>query len=150
MLDDLDNFLIHNVLKRAMSISNNNKILLAEDDLFLREIYQEVLADEGFAVTVAVDGEDALSHIRQGGWDLVLLDDIMPKKSGIDVVEALTAQERQTLAKKIVFLTNIDNSTEIERLETLSNGHLLKSNMTPPELIKQIKKYLVPTEKELE
>lgn len=121
---------------------NNAKILLAEDDLFLREIYQEVLADEGFDVVVAVDGEDALSHLTRGGWDLVLLDDIMPKKNGIEVLEAVAAKEIHTFAKKVVFLTNIDNSAEIRKLESLSDGHWLKSNMTPPVLIKRIKELL--------
>jgi CheY-like chemotaxis protein len=122
--------------------STKAKILLAEDDLFLREIYQEILNDEGFAVTVAVDGEEALAHLREGGWDLVLLDDIMPKKNGFDVLQAITEHERHALAKLIVFLTNMDNPAEVQKLASVSDAQLLKSNMTPPVLIKRIKEFL--------
>jgi CheY-like chemotaxis protein len=122
--------------------STKAKILLAEDDLFLREIYQEILNDEGFSVTVAADGEEALTHLREGGWDLVLLDDIMPKKNGLEVLQSIAEQERHALAKMIVFLSNMDNPAEIQKLASVSDAQLLKSNMTPPVLIKRIKGFL--------
>ena len=53
------------------------KILLAEDDLFIRDIYSEVLKDEKYDLRIAVDGEDTLQKLKQGGWDIVLLDVMM-------------------------------------------------------------------------
>ena len=55
------------------------KILLVEDDQFTRELYDEVLKDAGFDVTTAVNGEEGLGYIREGGYDLILLDVMMPK-----------------------------------------------------------------------
>ena len=63
------------------------KILIAEDDEFLRELYADILKGEGYQVTTAIDGEDALQKLSQGGWDLVLLDIIMPKLSGLEVAK---------------------------------------------------------------
>ena len=64
----------------------DKKILVAEDDQFLRELYSDVLKGEGYNIEVAMDGEEAFQKMSKGGWDLVLLDIIMPKMSGLDVM----------------------------------------------------------------
>ena len=60
----------------------DKKILVAEDDQFLRELYSDVLKGEGYNIEVAMDGEEAFQKMSKGGWDLVLLDIIMPNMSG--------------------------------------------------------------------
>src|SRR6266480_5408596 len=90
------------------------KILLAEDNLFLRDIYTEILNSEGFSISVAVDGAEALQKISLGGWDLVLLDILMPKMSGIEVLNQLKNQNPHTFAKRSVFMTNNDESNELK------------------------------------
>ncbi len=119
------------------------KILLAEDDEFLRELYSDVLKTEGYQVTTAVDGEDALQKFMQGGWDLVLMDIIMPKISGLDVIKkAKENPSFQNFAKSIVFLTNLDKGEEIKEALLHGNGYLIKSQITPGDLVKEVQLYL--------
>ena len=118
------------------------KILLAEDDLFLRDIYVETLHDAGFDITAAADGQEALDHLKKGGWDLVLLDVVMPKLSGIDVLKKLKDKKPHTLAHHIVFMTNSDEKSELKEVEDMIDGFLLKSAFTPDLLVAKIKEYL--------
>lgn len=61
-------------------MDNQKKILIVEDDQFLREFYQELLQSEGFISDVAEDGEVAFKKITSGGYDLIMLDIMLPKK----------------------------------------------------------------------
>jgi CheY-like chemotaxis protein len=118
------------------------KILIAEDDLFLRDIYVEILNKEGFEVTTAADGMEALLKFKQGNWDLVLLDVLMPKMSGIDVLKDLRESNPHTFAKKIVLMTNSDDQKKFEEIISMTDGYLLKSAYTPEALVVKVKEYL--------
>jgi len=120
------------------------KILLAEDDLFLRDIYTEVLSNEEFEVTVAIDGEEALKYLLQGNWDIVLLDVVMPKMTGIQVLEHVKSQakQNQVYAKHIVFMTNTDELKDAEGVKDMTDGYILKSSFTPDQLLERINQYL--------
>jgi CheY-like chemotaxis protein len=118
------------------------KILLAEDDLFLRDIYVETLDGEGFEVTAAIDGQQAFDAIILGGWDLVLLDVVMPKMNGVEVLKQLRDKSPKTLAKHIVFMTNSDINSELNEVMDMTDGFLLKSAYTPEQLVAQIKDFL--------
>lgn len=119
------------------------KILVVDDDLFLRELYVETLTDEGYTIESAVDGEEALAKIKQGGWDLILLDIIMPKMDGIQVMKSVVASGPLPAPNKtIVFLTNLDNPEEIKEALQLGKGYIIKSQITPADLIEKVKGYL--------
>lgn len=72
------------------------KILLAEDTVDLNRVLCVALRHEGYDVDSTFDGEEALSHIEENGYDLILLDIMMPKKSGIEVLEALRKRDNVT------------------------------------------------------
>lgn len=119
------------------------KILLAEDDQFLRELYSDVLTAEGYTVETAIDGEEAYSKLIVGGWDLVLLDIIMPKMSGLDVMKKVAEKgPLQQPNKSVIFLTNLDKGEEIKQALILGNGYLIKSQITPGDLVNEVKLYL--------
>ncbi|MGH7204052.1 MAG: response regulator transcription factor, partial [Candidatus Levyibacteriota bacterium] len=118
------------------------KILLAEDDLFLRDVYLETLRGEGFDVTAAIDGQQAFDAISLGGWDLVLLDVVMPVMNGVDVLKKLRDKSPKKLAKHILFMTNSDINSELNEVMDLTDGFLLKSAYTPEQLVAQIKDIL--------
>lgn len=119
------------------------KILLAEDDEFLRELYSDILKAEGYIVETATDGQMALEKINQGGWDLVLLDIIMPKLSGLDVIRKTKEAPQPSVQNKcIIFLTNLDKGEEIKEALLLGNGYLIKSQITPGDLLKEVQLYL--------
>jgi CheY-like chemotaxis protein len=117
------------------------KILLVEDDMFLRDIYSETLSGGGFDVATAADGNEALNKIKQGGWDVILLDVVLPGLSGIQIMDQVkTFLEKP--AKHILFLTNSDDTKELEAVLGFTDGYLLKSAYTPAELIEKVKTYL--------
>lgn len=119
------------------------KILVVEDDTYIRDLYEEILKGEGFEVTVAVDGEDGVVKARDGGYDLVLLDVMMPKLNGLQVLQKLNEQAPQTPNKKIVLLTNLAQDPVVtEALKTGASDFLLKADLNPGQLVEKVKGYL--------
>ena len=126
---------------------DKKKILLVEDDQFTRELYEEVLKDAGFEVNSAVDGLDGLTKIKAGGWNLILLDVMMPKMDGLDVLRSLMNEPPQVKNGPIVLLTNLTNDPVIDTAYGLNaKGHLVKSDITPGELVEHVKKYTQGTQ----
>lgn len=118
------------------------KILVVEDDLFLRELYTDILTAEGYRVEEAADGEEGLQKIKVGGYDLILLDIIMPKMDGLEVMRQMQNNPPQNPNKCVLFLTNLDKDEEIKTALKLGNGYLIKSQITPGSLVEEIKMYL--------
>lgn len=118
------------------------RILVVEDDLFLRELYTDILSGEGYSVDAVADGEAALEKMKVGGYSLVLLDIIMPKMDGLSVMRQLQNDKPQSPNKCVIFLTNLDKDEEIKTALQLGNGYLIKSQITPGSLVKEIKVYL--------
>jgi len=121
---------------------DNIRILVVEDDLFLRELYTDVLSAEGYKVEGAADGEEALQKMKIGGYDLILLDIIMPKMDGLSVMRQIQNNPPQVPNKCVVFLTNLDKDEEIRTALQLGNGYLIKSQITPGGLVEEVKTYL--------
>lgn len=123
--------------------NGNTKILIVEDDQFLREFYQELLSGEGFTVDVAPDGEVALSKIQQGGWNLVILDIMLPKKDGLQILKDLKINPPKEKIGPIVVLTNLGNDAIINQAFQLgATGYLIKSAMNPDEVLAEVKNFL--------
>ena len=118
------------------------KILVVEDDLFLRELYIDILTAERYNVEGAQDGEEALQKIKVGGYDLILLDIIMPKMDGLEVMRQVQSNPPQNPNKCIIFLTNLDKDEEIRIALKLGNGYLIKSQITPGSLVEEVRNYI--------
>jgi DNA-binding response OmpR family regulator len=118
------------------------KILIVEDDQFLRDFYHELLTSEGYQVDAAPDGEVGLQKITQGGWNLVLLDIMLPKRDGVQILKEVHAPGKPPTAP-IVVLTNLGNQTVINQCLSLgAKGYLIKSAMDPDQVLSEIKSYL--------
>ncbi|MBI3983820.1 response regulator [Candidatus Microgenomates bacterium] len=118
------------------------KILLVEDDVNLREIYAARLGAEGFEVVAAADGEEALAKSVREKPDLILLDIMMPKISGFDVLDILrsTPQVKNT---KVVMLTALSQKTDRQRGEQLGvDRYLIKSQITLEDVVHTIQEVL--------
>src|SRR3990167_3844125 len=114
------------------------KILIIEDDQFLRDFYQELLIAEGYQVEVAPDGEIALAKLSQGGWDLVLLDIMLPKKDGLQILQDIKDRPPACAVGPIVVLTNLGHDTVINKAFVLgAGGYLIKSALNPDEVLKE-------------
>lgn len=119
------------------------KILVVEDDLFLRDLYCELLRDEGFYVDSASDGPEGFTKIKQGGWDLVLLDIILPKMDGLEIMRRLKEDPPKKPNGPIVFLTNLGKDEPIKEGFRLGGaGYLIKSQFTPDQVLSEIKNFL--------
>jgi DNA-binding response OmpR family regulator len=121
---------------------DKQKILIVEDDPLLRELYSNTLTDEGYSVDSASDGEEGLSKMKAGGYDLVLLDIILPKMDGLSIMKQYITTSPANPNKKIIFLTNLDKDEEIKEALKLGNGYLIKSEITPGDLIREVQLYL--------
>jgi len=126
----------------TLRLMDKAKILVVEDDEFLREVYLETLTAEGYVIDTAIDGEEGLQKIKQGGYNLVLLDIIMPKMDGLTVMKKIKEEGTINPNKKIIFLTNLDKDEEIKQALALGDGYFIKSQMTPGDLIKEVKTQL--------
>ncbi len=119
------------------------KVLLIEDDPLMVRMYQRKLVNDGYEAAVAVDGEDGLVKIRSFRPDLVLLDIMMPKLNGLQVLERLKSDP--TTAKiPVVILTNLGGTQDdVERgLELGAVAYLVKSAYRPDEVIAKVKEVL--------
>ena len=127
-------------------MSDNNtakKLLVVEDEAFLRDLYIEILSDEGFEIDSAADGQEGLAKIQQGGYDLVLLDIVLPKMDGIEVLKALKKNPSEKPNGPIVMLTNLGQEAVISEGVALGvRGHIIKSDYTPDQLIHEVKELL--------
>ena len=109
-------------------------ILLAEDDRILRKAGEVSLRKKGYEVIAAVDGADALAKALEHKPDLVLLDVMMPKMNGFDVLFALKGDAR-VRDIPVIMLTNLAQPEDIKRAaEAGAHSYLVKSNMNLDEL----------------
>lgn len=121
--------------------TNNKKILIVEDDQFIREFYSDLLKDEGFEVELALDGQTGLEKIKQGGWSLVLLDIMLPKIDGLQILRKLNVKTNSP--GPIIMLTNLGSDSIINEAFGLGAvGYLIKSAMNPDQVLKEIKNFL--------
>lgn len=117
------------------------KILLIEDDLFIRELYKQVLFETGYDILCAIDGEEGLKFASSKP-DLILLDIMLPKLNGIDVLKKLKAN-RETMEIPVVLLTNLAQESIIkEAFEIGASGYLMKMKIEPYEIQNYINKFL--------
>lgn len=124
------------------------KILLIEDDAYVRDLYQTVLAKEGYDVSIAEDGEKALEVVGQGSFDLILLDIMLPKLTGIDVLKRLKADDA-TKDISVYLLTNLGDEGVIDEAFKLgANGYLLKAKYLPKQMVKEVNKFFLKTSPE--
>ncbi len=119
-----------------------SKILVVEDDKFLREMITRKLKKEGYEVFQAVDGEEGLEKIRGEHPDLILLDLIMPGVGGFEVLEE-AKEDKEISEIPIVILSNLGQKSEVDRgLELGAEDFLIKAHFTPKEIIKKVKEII--------
>ncbi|MBI3443442.1 response regulator [Candidatus Woesebacteria bacterium] len=119
------------------------KVLIVDDDSTVRELYEEVLKDEGFEVETAADGEEGLTKITEGGYNLILLDIMMPKLDGIGILTSLSEKQPKIKNGPIILLTNLAHDPQIEEaLKMGAKAALIKADLTPLQFVEKIKTYL--------
>lgn len=118
------------------------KILLVEDDDTLAEIYRQRLQLEGFNTRRSKDGEEALKDAIEFNPDLILLDVMMPRMNGFDVLDILRNTE-QTKNMCIIMLTALSQPKDAERAKELgADDFLVKSQVVISDVVDRIKHHL--------
>lgn len=116
------------------------KILLVEDEEIMIGLLQKKLTKEGYEVLIARDGEEGLKIMKEAKPDLILLDIIMPKMGGFEVMQEM--QENKELKKiPIIVISNSGQPVELDKAQKLgARDWLIKTEFDPQEVIDKIKK----------
>lgn len=119
-------------------------ILIVEDDPSLSKMYSLKFQHEGFRVLVANDGARGLALAAEAKPNLVLLDMMLPKYSGIEFLEQLQ-QHMKTIPMPILALSNLTEKQEVDRATQLGvKEYLAKAMSTPEDVVNKVKQYLSP------
>lgn len=118
------------------------KILVAEDDRFLSKVYFTKLTSEGYEVVVASDGEEAIRKAQEENPDIMLLDLVMPKTNGFDVLKSLKADGKK-IDFPIIILSNLGQDEDLKKgMDLGADDYLVKTNLSISEVVTKIKGYL--------
>lgn len=112
------------------------KILCIEDEHFIAELYVRSLSKAGYSVDVIMDGRQALAAAQTNGYDIILLDLMVPSMNGIEILRALRdSQQTPELKAKIIITTNLEQREDVRAdIEKQADGYLVKAELTPREL----------------
>jgi CheY-like chemotaxis protein len=122
-----------------MEDQQKKQILIAEDDKFLSSLLKAKLEKEGFAVLQAYDGEDVLAVLKTAHPACILLDVIMPKISGFEVLKAISVDPRINTIP-ILMLTNLAQESDMEKAKQLgAREYLVKVKNSVDAIVAKIK-----------
>jgi DNA-binding response OmpR family regulator len=120
------------------------RVLLVEDDAFLREICSKKLVKEGFTVFEAMDGEQALAGLATAKPDIILLDIILPAIDGFQILSQIRGDKNEAIAKApVIMLSNLGQEDDIKKaMEMGANDYLVKAHFTTEEIVQKIRALL--------
>jgi len=121
-------------------MEQKKKIMIVEDDVFVMDIYQTKLAQEGFEVLSATNGMEGLKKLKAMTElpDLMLLDILMPYMDGLEMLAEVKKEEKLKNIP-IILLTNLSQKNDIDTGMGLgANDYLIKSHFTPSEVVEKI------------
>ncbi len=122
----------------------NKKLLIVEDEKMLSEMYAERFAYEGFEILLAEDGEKGVEMALEEKPDLIILDILLPRKEGVDVLKEVRESGGWGSSVPIIMLTNLDcNDYILEAIEKYSPSYyFIKSNIELKEVVKKVHELL--------
>ncbi len=118
------------------------KILLVEDDHYIQDIYHRVFSNAGYEITLAKDGEAGVNMAKSNIYDVILLDIMMPKMNGIEVLKILRAPGSPAIKTPIFLLTNLGQDNIIKECFGLgADGFFIKAQMEATDIIAELVKF---------
>jgi len=122
---------------------NKKKILIIEDDEILSKTLQEFLSADRFEVTIASNGEMGIKMAGEKKPDIIVLDIILPKKDGYEVIKELKKESGNTKDIPIILLTNLGSFADVEKaLKLGATTYLTKTDYSMEDIAKKIKETL--------
>ncbi|BCX15290.1 MAG: hypothetical protein KatS3mg097_182 [Candidatus Parcubacteria bacterium] len=117
------------------------KIVLVEDDKFLRSVLERKLSENGFQVVSVINGNEALEKILIERPELILLDIILPQKSGFFILEKIK-QDPQFKNVPVLVISNLSQAEDIEKAKNLgASEYLVKAKISLEDLVNKVKSY---------
>lgn len=117
-----------------------NKILFVEDEKMLRETLQEALEDNKFDVSTAINGNEALELLKDNQYELILLDIILPKVNGLEVLQKIRDAGDKT---PVILLTNLSGPNHVQKaLDLGARNYLVKSEYRLDEIVDRVKEVI--------
>ena len=114
------------------------KVLLVDDDVFLRDMYETKFTQEGVDVTVVNDGAEALHILENDTFDVVITDMIMPGMSGLELLKKIKTINPQP-TKKFIILSNQGEPTDKAAAANIGvDGYIVKAELIPSEVVKEV------------
>jgi DNA-binding response OmpR family regulator len=115
---------------------SKNKILIVEDEPGLQKALKISLEENGYEVAQAFNGEEGIAMVKSAEPDLILLDLILPKKNGFEMLDTLNAERSTT---PVIVLTNLEGGNDIEKATLLgAKAYLIKADYTLEEIVNRI------------
>lgn len=118
------------------------KMIIAEDDPMLQEIYQMTFSEAGFEVFVAENGKKALEIIKKEKIDIVLTDSVMPEMDGFELIKNLRNGEYDKNIKVIMLSNLSQKEIQDKAMQLGASGFIVKANFNPDELVVEVKKII--------
>lgn len=116
------------------------KILLVDDDAFLRDMYAMKFGESGHSVCTVSNGEDALLQLKKESFDAVLMDIIMPGMSGIELLKEIKELGLEKIPSCIVLSNQGEHGDINEALEAGACGYIVKAEKIPSEVVAEVTK----------
>jgi DNA-binding response OmpR family regulator len=122
--------------------TKNKKVLIVEDEQTLLKTIEFTLKDKGYETFTAADGEIALQQIKENKPDIILLDILLPKKNGLDVLKEMKL-DSELAETPVLLLTNLSDEESISQGVALgARGYFVKSDMTLDEVAEKVAEVL--------
>lgn len=122
-----------------MPEQNKKSILVVEDDIFVRELVSMKLREAKYNVTAFSDGQEGLYKLLSGQYDIVLLDLMLPNKTGLEILSEFRANKAPNYNPKIIIMSNLSEQEKItECLKLGAVDYIIKSHYSPTEIVAKI------------
>ncbi|MFB6225177.1 MAG: response regulator transcription factor [Candidatus Paceibacteria bacterium] len=123
---------------------SKTKVLLIEDDMFLRELCVVKLEKANFEVDFAEDGEEGLKKMQENAYDVILLDIMLPGKDGFEILEAYNEENggfgEDTV---LIMLTNLSEREQVDKAKDLgADDYIIKAHFSPSEIVEKTEEWL--------
>lgn len=117
-------------------VKAKRKVLFIEDEHFIRSLYSRALETGGYTVTAVIDGNVALKEAKTNQYDIILLDIMIPNKTGTEILQELR-HDVPDLKAKVLVTTNLEQKEATRKqIESQADGYIIKAEITPKQLVK--------------
>ncbi|MBI2596140.1 response regulator [Candidatus Daviesbacteria bacterium] len=131
-----------NLVQPSQAPSDKKKILIVEDDFFIRDLYELQARKAGYDVVIAADGAEAIEKARKEIPDILLIDLMLPKMDGLTVMKTVKADSRFSNTPCVI-VTNLEDATKEQEAKSAgAAGYLLKIQNTPEMVIQSLATYI--------